>query len=44
MPHMEKSDRIDLFRRYQEVLVPMKVDKKEVEDTWDFLRAKRRGL
>ena len=43
MPHMEKSDRVDLFRRYQEVLVPVKVDKKEVEDAWDFLRAKKRG-
>jgi hypothetical protein len=25
------------------VLVPMKVDKKEVEDAWNFLRVKKRG-
>jgi hypothetical protein len=31
------------FRRYQENLVPVKVDKKEVEDAWDFLRVKKRG-
>lgn len=43
MPHIKVSDRVDLFRRYQENLVPVKVDKKEVEDAWDFLRVKKRG-
>lgn len=44
MPYMEESDRTDLFRRYQEVLIPVKVDKKEIEDAWSFLRHRRRGL
>lgn len=44
MPHMEKSDRMELFRHYQEVLVPMKVNKAEIEDTWKFLRSNKRGL
>lgn len=44
IPHMEKADRVDLFKRYQEVFVPVKTDKRVAEDAWDLLRTKRRGL
>lgn len=44
MPHIDKTNRIELFKSYQEVLIPMKVDQDEINDSWQFLRRKKRGL
>lgn len=40
LPHMEISDRIEVMKNYRDSFSPIRarVPKKEIEDTWDYLR------
>lgn len=41
LPHMEESDRRSVIEGYRQVVIPVKVDEREIEKAWDLLRKGR---
>ncbi|MDO9593104.1 MAG: hypothetical protein Q7I98_08000 [Erysipelotrichaceae bacterium] len=44
LPYMKEFDRKAVIDSYRQIINSVRVDKKVVEDAWQFLRDKRRKL